>query len=174
MSARESFLATMRGEPGSHTVKWEFGYWVGTVRRWYAQGLPRVKGISDDAPDGKGVKGELQGRTPSRMFDEDVRDAMNMDEANEAIPVEAFIHPPFDRIVLEDHDYWQIVRSMDGTIMQERKDGLSVPSFLRGPISNADEWHKLRDERLIPVVRDRLVTNWETWSKRVQERTHTV
>ena len=40
MNTRERFLATMRAEPGVAPPKWEFGYWGGTLNRWYREGLP--------------------------------------------------------------------------------------------------------------------------------------
>ena len=40
MNTRERFLATMRFAPHVPAPKWEFGYWGGTLNRWYEEGLP--------------------------------------------------------------------------------------------------------------------------------------
>ena len=37
MNMRQRFLATMDFEPVA-PPKWEFGYWGGTIRRWYGEG----------------------------------------------------------------------------------------------------------------------------------------
>jgi uroporphyrinogen decarboxylase len=41
MNSREKFLETMNFNAGVRTNKWEFGYWGGTIERWYKEGLPR-------------------------------------------------------------------------------------------------------------------------------------
>ena len=38
-SAREIFLNIMNFKSVERTLKWELGYWVGTVERWYKEGL---------------------------------------------------------------------------------------------------------------------------------------
>ena len=44
-SARERFLRTMNFEPNTRTLKWELGYWGGTIDRWYSEGMEKVKGF---------------------------------------------------------------------------------------------------------------------------------
>jgi len=174
VNTREKFLAVMHGEPGSHTVKWEFGYWAGALRRWYAEGLLKIQGIPDDLGDGNEVYAEGTGWTPASVRDMDVHVALGMDEGNKRIPVWPFIYPPFERQVLEDHGDWQLVRREDGMIAQERVGGTSVPRFVRGPVGNWADWNKLREERLQPNWRSRLMVDWETWVRKIQDRTYTV
>ena len=40
MNSRERFLEVMSFNPNVRACKWEFGYWGGTVNRWYQEGLP--------------------------------------------------------------------------------------------------------------------------------------
>ncbi|MCL4296994.1 MAG: hypothetical protein KJ077_14750 [Anaerolineae bacterium] len=40
MNTRERFLETMNFNPTVSAPKWEFGYWGGTIKRWYKEGLP--------------------------------------------------------------------------------------------------------------------------------------
>ncbi len=40
MNTREKFLETMNFNPNVTAPKWEFGYWGGTIKRWYQEGLP--------------------------------------------------------------------------------------------------------------------------------------
>jgi len=40
MNAREKFIEFTRFNKSIPTVKWEFGYWGGAVKRWYKEGLP--------------------------------------------------------------------------------------------------------------------------------------
>ena len=40
MNSRERFLEVMNFNPDVRACKWEFGYWGGTIKRWYGEGLP--------------------------------------------------------------------------------------------------------------------------------------
>ncbi len=40
MNSREKFLRVLNFE-NIDTLKWEFGYWGGTIKNWYKQGLPK-------------------------------------------------------------------------------------------------------------------------------------
>jgi uroporphyrinogen decarboxylase len=40
MNSRERFLEVMNFNPDVRACKWEFGYWGGTIKRWYREGLP--------------------------------------------------------------------------------------------------------------------------------------
>ena len=59
MNARERFLAVMNFEPVDRTLKWEIGYWIGAVRRWYAEGLPCKVGVRADLVDGDVILAEV-------------------------------------------------------------------------------------------------------------------
>lgn len=41
MNTRERFHDVCNFNPAVRTLKWEFGYWGETIKRWYAQGLPQ-------------------------------------------------------------------------------------------------------------------------------------
>ena len=40
MNTRERFLEVMNFNPSVRSLKWEFGFWGSTIKRWYAEGLP--------------------------------------------------------------------------------------------------------------------------------------
>ena len=42
MNSRQKFLETMSFNPHAGANKWEFGFWGGTIERWYMEGLPKV------------------------------------------------------------------------------------------------------------------------------------
>jgi len=52
MGTRARFLAVMNFEPVDRTLLWEDGYWLGAVRRWYREGLPKRRGVPEDTEDG--------------------------------------------------------------------------------------------------------------------------
>jgi hypothetical protein len=41
MTSREIFLAALDFAPVKRNLKWDFGYWGGTLHRWQKEGLPR-------------------------------------------------------------------------------------------------------------------------------------
>jgi hypothetical protein len=41
MNTRERFLEVCDFNPAAAALKWEFGYWGETIKKWYAQGLPQ-------------------------------------------------------------------------------------------------------------------------------------
>ena len=55
MNTQERFLALMNFEAVDRSLLWEMGYWGGTVRRWYREGLPLKKGVPDALPDGSSI-----------------------------------------------------------------------------------------------------------------------
>ena len=87
MNTRERYRALMGFQEVDRTLRWEFGYWAGTVRRWYREGLPEVKGIPEDAVDGMAVYGESAGVRIGRHTAGDVHDYFKMDPAIVRVPV---------------------------------------------------------------------------------------
>jgi len=51
MDARERFLRIMDGDTSIRTLKWEFGYWAGTLKRWENEGLGVNKNVVTDEND---------------------------------------------------------------------------------------------------------------------------
>ena len=43
VNLRDRFRETMTFNKGVRAPKWEFGYWGATVKRWYTEGMPRVR-----------------------------------------------------------------------------------------------------------------------------------
>ena len=47
----------MSFEPCPRTLKWEFGYWIGSLDRWYQEGLNKVEGYQYDLKYGDAIQG---------------------------------------------------------------------------------------------------------------------
>ena len=58
LNSREKFLSVMRMQDGDYgevqVPKVEFGYWAGTIRKWFDQGLTKIQDIPEDISDGSG------------------------------------------------------------------------------------------------------------------------
>jgi hypothetical protein len=160
MNARNRFLAIMNFEP-VQSLKWEFGYWVSAVHRWYREGLSQKIGLPENWPDGVGVHGGAAGWRPGRPIDVDVRETCGLDEGMQRILLNNFVFPLFPEEVIESQEGWTLVRNEMGVIEKRLNDRNSLSSFIQGPISNRDDWEEFKSRRLQPDITGRLPGNWE-------------
>ncbi len=66
MNSRERFNAIMNFEKPDRNLIWEMGYWLGTVDRWYGEGLPKKHGLSIEGDPGLG--GQRRGISSRSVF----------------------------------------------------------------------------------------------------------
>ena len=163
MNTRERFLSLMSFEPGRRSMRWEFGYWAATIKRWYDEGLPGKHPMPDDLTGGDGVRGEATGwySRDWEFHDLDVHDALGFDDAIRRATFNNYLCPRFETQVLEDHGDWQLVRGADGVTQRARKDRGSLPDFVSFPVRSRDDWERLKAERLRPTLEGRLPANWQ-------------
>ncbi len=179
MNTRERFLATMRFDLVDHPLFWENGYWVGAVRRWYREGLPRGQRIPDEIPDGEMVIGGPSNVDARGLYDPayglpdfDVAQALKLDEPSLVIPVNQYLCPPFVPAILEDHGDWVLRRNSDGIVERNRKDLGSLPGWVHGPVQSREDWEQIKAERLQPTLPGRLPEDWPAWRERFRTRTY--
>ncbi|MGB2827001.1 MAG: hypothetical protein WBC50_02205, partial [Dehalococcoidales bacterium] len=108
MNTRERFLAIMNFEEPDRHLVWEFGYWGGTVRRWYKEGLPQVHGLRADIDGGIGLFNEAAGVPLNRDTSLDIHDYFKMDPYLVRVPLATGAWPPYEAKVIEDHGDWYI------------------------------------------------------------------
>ncbi|MBM3136355.1 MAG: hypothetical protein FJZ89_13960 [Chloroflexi bacterium] len=172
MNARERFLAVMNFEPADRTLKWEFGYWGGALRRWYAEGLPRRRGIPDDWEYGRSVSGEAAAWAPGfdSTRDDDVHTLLGLDTGLQRVPMRNLFCPVFTEEIVEEHGDWMVRRDEDGVLRREPKDRSSLPQFVGWPVHNRDDWERLKAERLQPRLADRWVVDSSQWLEQARQR----
>ena len=152
MNIRERYIATMSFEEIDRPPLFECGYWAATIRRFCTEGLALQQGIPEELPDGRGVQ-------PSLVPEIDA--LLGLDPFFEALPVNTWFYPPFEEKVLEDHGEWVLMRNTEGTIEKQRKDRMSIPVKVSGPVRNRDDWERIKAERLQPDLGGRVPDNWE-------------
>lgn len=160
MDSRERFLATMAFEPVDRAPLWEFGYWGGTLRRWYREGLISQTGIPDSVQYGATVRGEGGPWAEEYSFAHDVHEALQLDKGIRRIPLNNHACPLFEEEILEDHGDWVLLRDKDGIIRKENKDRSSLPDYVGWPVSNREDWERFKAERMRPTIEGRLPANW--------------
>lgn len=152
-STKELFLKIMNFEPCPRTLKWEFGYWIGTLNRWYQEGLNKVEGYQFDLKYGDAIQGPGH---PQGSYswsgqiskpESDVHNYFDFDKEWALVPYNYWIFPRFEkRIINEDKKYIEYFDT-DGVKKKEYKDKSSMPMFLEFPVKNRNDWERIKEER---------------------------
>jgi hypothetical protein len=175
MDTRTRFLAVMNFEPVDRTLLWEDGYWLGAVRRWYGEGLPKRTGMPQDVGDGMCAAGgsipwdPISDDTPPG---DDVNEYLGLDESLRRIPVNNYLFPSFTEEVLEDRGEWVVRRDGNGVVRRDRKDRMSLPGYIGWPVKCREDWEQLKAERLRPGLEGRLPAGWAAWVEDQKSRTY--
>ncbi len=163
MNTRDRYLAVMNFEEVDRTLLWEFGYWAATVRRWYREGLPLVKGIPDSLLDRGVAFGESAG-AEMEHFDfvtaDDVHNYFHLDPGVVLVPLNAREYPPYEEKILEDHGEYIIYQSRGGAKHVIRKDTGSLFDYTDPVVTGRESWEQYKAERLRPDVKRRLPDKW--------------
>ena len=174
ISVRELFLKIMNFEPCDRTLNWELAYWGGTLKRWYEEGLPKIKGLPDGVTHGKGIGGPARivgqswgAQTP--LWDYDVSSHFNLDEGFNLAPYYYWIFPFFDKeVISEDKTHLEIIDS-DGIRKKVLKDDSSMPFFIEWPVRNRNDWEKVKEERFnLDTINNRWVSDREKYTEEIK------
>ncbi|NLE44986.1 MAG: hypothetical protein GX620_09725 [Chloroflexi bacterium] len=163
MNTRERFLAVMDFEPCDRTLLWEWGYWGGTVSRWYGEGLPHEKGLREPVEYGGTLSGPgAAWRSGVLNVQEavDVSAYFRFDRGRETVPLQNFIFPAFEDEVLEEDGDNIVIRNSMGVTVQQRRDNASVPQALAWPVHDRESWEQFKAERFQVMLDRRLPENW--------------
>lgn len=173
MNIRERFLNVMEFKPCTRTLLWEWGYWGGTIERWYKEGLVRKKGLQKPAEYGETVAGPgaaWRSGVLNIQEAEDVSDAVCLDRGRETIPLQNFYYPPFEEEILDEDKGNIVIRDSMGITMRKRKDEASVPQPMDWPVKNRDDWEELKAEQFQIRINERLPANWNELVKEYKNR----
>jgi hypothetical protein len=161
LNAREKFLASMAFERDAPILKMEYGYWAGTVRRWYGEGLHPEAPVPPSMVAGESVRAEVMGFKPGGFVDRDIHRLFALDDWLRRIPLNNYMYPVFEEEILEDHGAWRIYRDEWGIVRRESKGRDTPTALVRGPVGSIEDWMAIRDERLQPSLHGRLPQDWD-------------
>jgi uroporphyrinogen-III decarboxylase len=156
MTSKEIFLNVLENTSSKRNLKWDFGYWGGTITRWKKEGLPESIGF--EGTDRELVYGEFINGPgipyPMPSFDDNVLFASGMcekfqlDEGTSPFPFNWWYYPRFDKVVIDETD--DKIEYIDtlGIRRLAFKDERCMPHWLEYPIKSKKDWEKIKEERL--------------------------
>lgn len=122
MNERERFLRTMSFQRVDRVPLMDMGVWPETLERWHHEGLPKWVTHLRHLEDYLGL---------------DLSFNINW------LPIEQGIFPGFRTTVVEKSASWKVVRDRDGVLARRKKDGQSIPQFIRFPVENEADYEAL-------------------------------
>lgn len=115
-----------------------FGPWEETIKRWNTEGLNK------DA-----------------AWDEE----FGFDPGITVVDVNLGYYPKYEERIIEDRGDTLIKYDYRGILIEDRKDGGSTPRFIDYPVKSAEDWERLKNERLNPNDPGRFPENWAELAK---------
>jgi len=157
MTAKDKLIAVFNFEKNIPPPRYEFGYWVGTARRWYDEGLETNKGISNDLKDGDSLRGGM-GLLGEEF--EDIKSIVEIDESIARFPLEMWIFPKYQQKILGQDNHGNIILiDENGKKKIANKDNTTIAKVLQGPIKTREDWEQLKAEKLNPKTAGRYPDN---------------
>jgi uroporphyrinogen decarboxylase len=158
----------MNFEPGVKTLKTEYGYWAGTIRNWFQQGLPRTADIPESILDGELIYASspiTRGQTGS--CDPVVNSFFGLDPNASKFPVD--YSPLFEKEILDESEDYVVFTDRYGITQKIVKTGASVPMVIEEPVKDRDDFHAYR-ERYDDDFSKRLPEDWQHLTSNLKNR----
>jgi uroporphyrinogen decarboxylase len=173
MNSRERFLSIMRMNDGDYSgvevPRVEFGYWAGTIRRWFDQGLPQVEPVSDKISDGiaimanKNIYSQME-----KAGDVNVQPVFGLDQYLTKFPVD--YSPMFEVEVLDKNETHIIYKDEYGVTNKNDVNITSLPMELEHPVKDRKSWDAYKQHYSPETIKKRLPPDWEDLTKRLKTR----
>jgi uroporphyrinogen decarboxylase len=165
MTSRDLFLKTLNFEEGTRTLKWEFGFWGGTVSRWFNEGLPKKKGferklVYGEAICGPGLQYPIPSYDDNLLMSYDINSYFNFDKGPSPFPFNWFYFPRFEKKIIEETKEKIEYIGSDGIQRIAFKDERSMPLWIGHPVKNESDWEEIKNNRLnLDNFNDRYTVN---------------
>jgi len=151
-STKELFMDILNFKSCKRTIKWEFGYWGGTLKRWYSEGLPVLRELNKNITYGETIAGAgfaygglTTGLRPERDFD--VANYFKFDEGFEIVPFDYWLYPNFESKLIFENENYKEFYDIDGIRKKILKDDSSMPFMIEFPVKNYNDWVKVKEEK---------------------------
>lgn len=141
MNSRERFRSTVRFQAVDRVPNIEVGCWSQTVPRWLREGMPTGTGLEESS---------MTFWSGSEFFGLD---------GQMVVPVGIQMIPGFESELIEEDEHTVTYRSSEGIITRAMRDGSSMPTFLRYPVQNRDDFRAIK-QRYDPTAPERYPEDW--------------
>lgn len=173
MNSREKFLSVMRMEDGYNSgvqvPKVEMGYWAGTIRRWFGEGLPAVQPVPADIDDGVAVMGNKNiSADMEKAGDVNVQPIFGLDQFLTKFPVD--YSPRFKHQVIEKNETHIWYKDSYGVLCKNDIDMGSLPMELDSPVKDWKTWNEYKQHYDLATIEQRLPKNWDLIVERLKDR----
>jgi uroporphyrinogen decarboxylase len=174
MTSREKFLSVMRMEPGVYddsvqVPKVEFGYWAGTIRTWFSQGLEMVEPVPEDYSDGIAVMANRNiGKELEKSGDRNVQPVFGLDQFLTKFPVD--YSPMFREETIEKDETHILYRDSYGVLCKNDVSIRSLPMELEHPVTDWNSWKEYKQYYDLGTIDARLPDGWDDIVARLKER----
>ncbi len=173
MNAREKFLSVMRMEDGDYSgvqlPKVEFGYWAGTIRRWFDQGLKKVEDIDEDIADGIAVMANknIYARM-EKAEDKNVAPVFGLDPYLTKFPID--YSPLHEEEIVEKTDTHITYRDEYGVLNKNDVKRTSLPMEISHPVRDWESWEAYKVGYDHSTIEDRLPPDWDKLAGLLKDR----
>ncbi|MCL5070153.1 MAG: hypothetical protein M1308_04550 [Actinobacteria bacterium] len=173
MNSREKFLSVMRMKDGNYSnaeiPKVEFGYWAGTIRRWFNQGLPQISPVPNNYSDGiaimanKNIYGEME-----KAGDVNVGPVFGLDQYLTKFPID--YSPMFKKEILNKDDVNIVYKDEYGVTNKSTINITSLPMELDNPVKDLKTWKKYKENYDLSTIDKRLPPRWDDIVRKLKNR----
>ena len=156
MTSREIFLRVLNFEAVDRNLKWDFGYWGGTIHRWQREGLPEdieLMGpqreiIYGEFVNGPGIPYPMPSYSDDILFATGICRHFNLDTGTSPFLFNWWYYPRFDKEVIQETE--EKIEYIDtlGIRRLDFKDERSMPQWLEYPVKDRKDWERMKEERL--------------------------
>jgi len=147
----------------------EFGYWAGTIRRWFDDGLSRTSPLDESIPDGtavmanRNIYGEME-----KTGDMNVRPVFGLDQYLTKFPVD--YSPMFSEEVMEEGDDCVIYTDEYGVLNQNDIGKTSLPMEISHPVKDWNTWNEYKQHYSTDSIEKRLPPDWDRLVEKLKTR----
>ncbi len=174
MNSQEKFLSVMRMEDGCYDKnieipKVEFGYWAGTIRRWFSEGLPVIAPVPDNISDGVAIMANKNiYHKMEKEGDVNVAPVFGLDQYLTKFPID--YSPMFPERVIEKTDTHIIYKDSYGVTCKNDIHITSLPMEIDQPVKDWESWDRYKQYYSQDTIEKRLPPNWDTLSSGLRNR----
>jgi uroporphyrinogen decarboxylase len=159
----------MSFEDNKITMKTEFGFWAGTLKRWLNEGLPETSDTPYmNALDAKIVRASEDIEGSGELTDKNILNYFNLDSYLVKFPFD--ISPRLEQKIIEDNENYRIYVDNFGLKKKEVKTTAGIPMVIEYPIKNRKDFYKYI-ELYDDDCKKRLLQNWDILKRKLKTRT---